>query len=159
MIERRQKNWRFFALRWSIFTGPVTYVHSCCSWLMDMYWWWSYIQVNSEDMKYSTHLQAMQAIWNSGPHIKLLIRRKLSAPNDGNFSFSESMSFSCRHCRALIRVAIQVCWYLCVVYCVSIPFRSSFPMYGGGGNWTSETRKGWIGPHHWIKRVCTPTIV
>ena len=45
-------------------------------------------------MKYSTHLQAMQAIWNSGPRIKLCIRRKLSATNEGNFSFSESMSFS-----------------------------------------------------------------
>ena len=54
----------------------------------------THIQVNGEDMKYSTHLQAMQAIWNSGPRIKLCIRRKVSATNEGNFSFSESMSFS-----------------------------------------------------------------
>ena len=89
--------------------GPVTYVHNCCSCWTCIDGDHTYIQVNSEDMKYSTHLQAMQAIWNSGPHIKLLIRRKLSAPNDGNFSFSESMSFSCRHCKALIRIAIQIC--------------------------------------------------
>ena len=38
--------------------------------------------MNGEDLKCSTHLQAMQAIWNSGPRIKLSIRRKLSATND-----------------------------------------------------------------------------
>ena len=48
-------------------------------------------QVNGQDLKYSTHLQAMQAIWNSGPHIKLCIKRKMSATSDCNFSFSESM--------------------------------------------------------------------
>ena len=46
--------------------------------------------MNGEDLKYYTHLQAMQAIWNSGPRIKLCIQRKLSATNDSNFSFSES---------------------------------------------------------------------
>lgn len=50
-----------------------------------------HVQVNGEDLKYSTHLQAMQAIWNSGPRIKLCVKRKVSATNDENFSFSESM--------------------------------------------------------------------
>lgn len=88
-------------LLYCMLTAPVAGSSNCDGHL-------THIQVNGEDMKYSTHLQAMQAIWNSGPCIKLCIRRKMSAINDGNFSFSESMSFLYNHCRALIRIPFTV---------------------------------------------------
>jgi len=48
-------------------------------------------QVDSQDLKHSTHLQAMQTLWNSGPVIKLFIQRKVSVASEGNLSFSESV--------------------------------------------------------------------
>ena len=48
-------------------------------------------QVDSQHLKHSTHLQAMQTLWNSGPVIKLFIQRKVSVASEGNLSFSESV--------------------------------------------------------------------